>query len=129
MRALARQWRHSSADSTGTVTFQYEVMGQLSHSTRTLFTTPYAFHYTRDQLGRLATLVYPDNSVLTYTYNGPFADQVKEGSTVYAQYHNYNALGQPVSVNYSNGVTTYFSYEANTFRLKSLQTTKSSTTP
>jgi YD repeat-containing protein len=79
-------------------------------------------------MSRLSTMTYPDNSVITYTYNGPFADQVKEGSTVYAQYHNYNALGQPVSTNFSNGVTTYFTYEANTFRLKSLQTTKSSTT-
>ncbi len=116
------------ADSTGTVTFQYDVLGQISSSTRTLFTTPYTFSYTRDTLSRLATITYPDNSVLTYTYNGPFADQVKEGSTVYAQYHSYNALGQPVSVAYSNGVNTYFTYETNTFRLKSLQTTKSSTT-
>jgi YD repeat-containing protein len=99
------------ADSTGTVTFQYDVLGQISSSTRTLFTTPYTFSYTRDTMSRLSTVTYPDNSVITYTYNGPFADQVKEGSTVYAQYNNYNALGQPVSTSYSNGVTTYFTYE------------------
>ncbi len=118
----------SVADSTGTMTLQYDVMGQINQGTRTLFGTAYPFSYTHDAVGRLLTVTYPDSSVITYTYNGPFPDQVKEGSTVYAQYHNYNALGQPVSIGYSNGVNTYFTYETNTFRQKSLQTTKDSTT-
>ncbi|TKB72787.1 MAG: hypothetical protein E8D45_10220 [Nitrospira sp.] len=40
--------------------------------------------------------------------------------TISRDKHTYNALGQPVIVAYSNGATTSFTYEANTFRLKNL---------
>ncbi|MBI5854033.1 MAG: VCBS repeat-containing protein [Nitrospirae bacterium] len=125
----------SVVDSTGNVTFRYNETGQIVRSDRTVSGVTYTTVSWYDLLGRVSTIQYPDHtsgapSLVNYEYTGPFLNRIVDPTTsyVYAQYNNYNALGQPVSINYGNGVNTYFTYQSNTFRLQSLQTSKSSNT-
>src|SRR5262249_22228187 len=63
-----------------------------------------------DSLGRMKSIVYPDNTIVNYAYNGPFLDRVYDLGTVYVSYSGYNALGQPAHQAFGNGVTTDFTY-------------------
>lgn len=66
-------------------------------------------------IGRLASVVYPDETV-TYTYNA-----AGELATVpgYVTSAAYNARGAPTRVAFANGTTTTFSYDAARHRLTS----------
>lgn len=43
-------------------------------------------------------MTYPNASTVTYTDTGPQLQSVQEGSTTYARYSGFNALGQPSSM-------------------------------
>ncbi len=66
-------------------------------------------------------------STVTYTYSGPQLQSVQEGSTTYARYSGFNALGQPSTVTLGNGTTTNYTYDSRNYRLKTLRTVKGST--
>ena len=66
-------------------------------------------------------------STVTYTYTGPQLQSVQEGSTTYARYSGFNALGQPSTLTLGNGTTTSYTYDSRNYRLKTLRTVKSST--
>ena len=66
-------------------------------------------------------------STVTYTYTGPQLQSVQEGSTTYARYSGFNALGQPSTLTLGNGTTTRYTYDSRNYRLKTLRTVKSST--
>ncbi len=120
-------------DASGTVVFQYDSMGRVLRSDRTLDGVTYTTQNTYDGLGRLLTVTYPGTPVKTigYAYNGPVLDKVFEGTTTYIQYTNYNPLGQAGTTTYGNGVSTTTTYaNANNtvcgqqnFRLCTLKTT------
>ena len=78
--------------------------------------------------GALYTLSPPlPPHTVTYTYTGPQLQTVQEGSTTYARYSGFNALGQPGTVTLGNGTTTNYTYDSRTYRLKTLRTVKGST--
>ncbi len=66
-------------------------------------------------------------STVTYTYTGPQLQSVQEGSTTYARYSGFNALGQPSTLTLGNGTTTHYTYDSRNYRLKTLRTVKGST--
>ena len=66
-------------------------------------------------------------STVTYTYTGPQLQSVQEGSTTYARYSGFNALGQPSTLTLGNGTTTNYTYDSRNYRLKTLRTVKGST--
>ncbi|MEW6682131.1 MAG: FG-GAP-like repeat-containing protein [Nitrospirota bacterium] len=100
-------------DSSGTARFGYDSLGRTLRADKIVGATTYTTKTTYDALGRVATLTYPDNSTVSYEYNGPLLKRVYEGATNYAQFFGYSALGQPGSVTYGNGVATAYTY-ANT---------------
>ena len=78
--------------------------------------------------GALYTLSPPlPAHTVTYTYTGPQLQSVQEGSTTYARYSGFNALGQPSTVTLGNGTTTNYTYDSRNYRLKTLRTVKGST--
>ena len=78
--------------------------------------------------GALYTLSPPlPAHTVTYTYTGPQLQTVQEGTTTYARYSGFNALGQPGTVTLGNGTTTNYTYDSRTYRLKTLRTVKGST--
>ena len=90
----------------------YDVMGRVTQRDQTVNGTTYTIKPSFDSAGRLQSLVYPDppSTTVNYGYNGPFLDSVSDSGTTYAQYGMYNALGQPGTIAYGNGVTTTYSY-------------------
>ncbi|MBX3339700.1 MAG: VCBS repeat-containing protein [Nitrospira sp.] len=99
-------------DASGTVVFQYDGLGRITQSDKTLDGVTYTTQSTYDGLGRLLTVTYPStpSKTISYAYNGPVLDKVFEGTTTYIQYTNYNALGQAGTTTYGNGVSTTTTY-------------------
>ncbi len=118
----------SMADASGRESYQYDLVGQTLRTDKVVNLTTYTTLFGYDQAGRQTSVTYPDNSVVTFTYNGPFLSQVTEGTTIYAAYGGYNAQGQPGTVTYANGVTTSYTYAATNNRLQGISTVKGATT-
>jgi RHS repeat-associated protein len=117
----------------GLATFYYDSMGRITRTDKFVDANTYTTQTNYDLLGRITLIRYPDSSFVNYVYNGPFLDRVYDPITTYAQYLGYNALGQPDSINFANGVTTTYTYAnsgnancpLNNFRLCTIRTTKS----
>ncbi|MGF6744636.1 SpvB/TcaC N-terminal domain-containing protein [Paraburkholderia sp. MM5482-R1] len=91
---------------------------------------------TYDALNRVVTMTNPDRSVYRPTYNE--ANLLKKVDvllrnaqqtghlvwTSYVTHINYNAKGQRVRIAYSNGATTTYDYDEETFRLTHLHTVR-----
>ncbi|MBI3621120.1 MAG: RHS repeat-associated core domain-containing protein [Nitrospirae bacterium] len=127
----------SVTDSSGGTSFQYDIMGRVTQSTKTVTSDPNAAQFPSgyttltqyDTLGRITTLTYPSPTApapqVTYSYNAAGGlYQITEGSTIYATYpaDQYTALGQPKSVTYGNGVTTNYTYRSDNNRLQQIVT-------
>ncbi len=118
-------------DAAGQVQFGYDAIGRVIRQIQTAAGDTKKHWFTYDGLDRLTSVMYYDNSVVGYAYNGPWLQRVYEGTANYAQYAGYNALGQPGTVAYgdaSNQVATSYTYEPATFRPKTLTTQKGSNT-
>ena len=80
---------------------------------------------TYDALNRPLTITQPDNTVASYVYNkGGLLEQVIHDTTRYISNINYNEKGQREEVYYGNNTKTKSFYDAKTFRLKRLLTTR-----
>ena len=80
-----------------------------------------------DQIELMTTQSAAASRTVTYTYTGPQLQKVQEGTTTYAHYSGFNALGQPSTLTLGNGVTTTYTYDAQNYRLKTLKTVQGST--
>ncbi|OGW69572.1 MAG: hypothetical protein A2036_04275 [Omnitrophica bacterium GWA2_50_21] len=116
-------------DASGTHEFKYDKLGRIIDDTKTVNSVAYSFARTYDSMGRVRTLTYPDNEVVTYTYNG-FGDvEAISGlknsvTTDYVKEVSYNAAGQITFLKYGNNVTTDYTYNADTLRLSNILTKK-----
>ena len=99
----------SVSDDSGMTKFFYDEMGRTTRSEKTVDGTIYISQTSYDTLGRVASVRYPDNTSVNYVYNGPLLNRVYEGTTNYAQYTGYNALGQAKFLTFGNGVVTEYS--------------------
>lgn len=74
----------SVSDPTGTTSYTYTPYGQLAGRGFSIAGTAYALGYGYNSMGQLVSLVYPDGSQATYTYNlgAVTAVQWTSGSTV-----------------------------------------------
>lgn len=115
-------------DSSGSSTFFYDISGRTTRSEKIIDGTTYTTRTTYDGLGRTTVLYYPDNSFVTYAYNGPELDRVTEGTTTHVAYSGFNANGQAAQVTYGNGVVTDYTYHPQNFRLATMLTAKGGTT-
>lgn len=87
----------------------------------------YTVSQTYDALNRLKSQTAPDTTVTANTYNAAgLLETVTVGGTVYVTGIAYNARGQRESIDYGSGVTTAYTYDDDTFRLKTLRSVKTS---
>ncbi|MDO8444571.1 MAG: RHS repeat-associated core domain-containing protein [Deltaproteobacteria bacterium] len=106
----------------------YDSLGQGTQVDKVINGVQYTTESTYDGIGRLSGIKYPNLSYSYYTYNGPFVNSVHDGVTTYASYSGYNALGQPGTVTYGNGVATAYTYVSSNYRLNTINTLKGVTT-
>jgi len=125
------------SDPSGTTAFTYDEMGRVFESAKTVDGTTYTTTTTYDDAGRVATISYPQNNgTVSYDYDGPALKRVKEGTTTFVEYADFNEMGQATKASYNNSrVVTTYSYAANgvtcprshNYRLCSLTTQQDST--
>ena len=108
-------------DASGTTKSYFDQLGRVTKVIKTVDGVSYTTETTYNDLGKITSIKYPDNDVVTYTYDsGGNLYQV----VGYVTYTNYNALGQAQNVGYGNGVTTSYQYYPQNYRLFSISTVK-----
>lgn len=139
---LWRQW-----DTAGRVVFdEYDLQGNALSVTRRFWdrsgtgtdtvswastpdagdleTTEYTVSQTWDALNRMTSQTPPDGKVTEYTYNNAgLLETVAVDSVLFVSALSYNARGQRESVTYGSGVVTDYTYDPETYRLRTLVTT------
>src|SRR4030042_1643547 len=106
-------------DSSGSEKFYYDKMGRTKTTIKTVDGINYQIDTTYDELGRTASIIYPDNETVYYDYdNGGNLTSVSN----YATFSKFNALGQSGAITYANGVTTTQQYYTTNNRLYSITT-------
>ncbi len=90
----------------------------------------YQSQFSYDALGRLSSKTTPDNTITRHQYNPrgllkavdlKFSDGTAQSVI---QNISYNARGQRESISYANGVNTQYQYEATTFRMVQLTSSR-----
>jgi RHS repeat-associated protein len=100
-------------DPSGTTQFSYDKMGRVTKTDKTVDAILFSTSTTFDLAGRAKSITYPDSDAVFYTYDGPALTKVSKDAAAtinYAVYQTFNALGQPATVTFGNGVTTTYTY-------------------
>ncbi|MEJ2737434.1 MAG: hypothetical protein P8189_28405, partial [Anaerolineae bacterium] len=71
---------------------------------------PFETEYTYDAMDRVVAMTYPDDEVVTTTYNAQGLPVTLTGDAAYISGTSYNALGQVTQLTMGNGTTTSYSY-------------------
>ncbi len=110
------------SNASGTTKFYYDMLGRTTKTVKTVDSTAYTTETVYDALGRVTSVIYPDagRETVNYTYNGGGNLWQVVG---YATYTDYTAAGQPGTITYVNNVVSNYTYDPNTLRLKTIQTT------
>ncbi len=110
-------------DGSGSSEYMYDALGNIKEETRTLAlphdNRAYRFtmKYTYDSWGRLKEMTYPDGEYVEYSYlwGGNLRNITgwKNGDTYsYVPYMEYNTMGQKEFVQYGNGTSVRYGYDA-----------------
>ena len=122
-------------DFSGIQTFRYDKLGRVIQDRKSLDDGhDYSFLRVYDGLGRVRALEYPDQDVLTLTFNPMgtaetltlFNPQKQPAPII--QDVDYNAAGEITRIVYGNGVISDYTYNPQTFRLEHLLTHNASQT-
>ncbi|MBT0664886.1 hypothetical protein KI809_11295 [Geobacter pelophilus] len=115
----------SMTDASGKTVYHYDVVGRGTKTVRTVGGHDYRIVKDYEGAGRLHNILYPDDELVHYEYDNA-GNLWKAGS--YAEFKDYNALGQPMKINYGNGaatgngVVTDYTYHPGNYRLATLKT-------
>ena len=90
---------------------------------------PYVSEMNHDSMGRLTSLVNPDNHRITYSYNlRGFLESIGSHNVIVLTNLDYTPSGQLSHIHYGNGVSTSYEYDKRQ-RLKRLTTINSEQSP
>jgi YD repeat-containing protein len=120
-------------DDSGTHEFTYGALGEITATHDELAPeggvgpTIADTLFTYDSFGRVRSVRYPDNELVTYEYDrGGLLRKVygdtASGTRDYVSEIRYDELGQRTFIQYGNGVTTRYNTNAVTRRMDSLET-------
>jgi len=111
-------------DGSGQTIYNYDKVGRIINSARTIYGVSYPQLSLGYLNGRLDSITYPDNEKVNYGYDSG-GNLTSAGS--FAAYSGFNALGQPGKVTYGNGIATTYQYDTGNNRLKGISTTRGPT--
>ena len=115
-------------DESGVVCYQYGNMGEVTQETR-IYALPFlssplalSTQFTYDSWGRIQDITYPDNEVVSYTYDlgGQLQSISNNNNYTYLDNVAYDRFGAKVSQAYGNGMVTDYNYHNLTRRLASI---------
>ena len=105
-------------DATGTERMEYDAMGNISLSERTIGipteNVAYFFRtrFTYDSFGRMRSITYPDGEVVNYGYeNGLLRTIAGNASIPYVRDISYDLYGNVSYIQYGNGLQTNIFYD------------------
>jgi RHS repeat-associated protein len=101
-------------DGSGKSTYNYDLSGRVTRTVKRVDNIDYSVTKAYDGMGRLKNIIYPDNEEVGYAYDA--AGNLSEVNG-YAEYDEYNALGQPGKLYYGNGIVTSYWYYPKNYRL------------
>jgi RHS repeat-associated protein/uncharacterized repeat protein (TIGR01451 family) len=113
--------RTGMTDGSGSTTWVYNALGQVTNQTNTVDGTAYPSSATNDAFGRPLTQTLPSGEVLNYGYNAMGALSSLSGTNTYLSNVHYSASGQVADQQLGNGLIQQSCYEANTLRLAALR--------
>ncbi|MBI3560529.1 MAG: VCBS repeat-containing protein [Gammaproteobacteria bacterium] len=118
---IGRLWKVT--DLTGSSVFTYDQRGHQTQVDKTIDAGTYTTKYTYDSLGRVTTMIYPNNEYVGFLYNSQgLLNSVNNPSGSYVSNLDYNALGQVVSKTLGNGKVTTYDYYPDSQRLRNIAT-------
>lgn len=103
-------------DLSGQTVYKYDNMGRVKSSAKTIDGLIYnlGFSYLN---GRLDTITYPDNEIVSYSYDAGYL----KGVTGYIGYSDFDAIGRPWTAKYgAAGASSKYTFDPVTKRLSSL---------
>lgn len=109
----------SMTDDSGSATYHYDLSGRINRTIKRVNNTDYTISAAYDGLGRIDSITYPNNEKIGYYYDN--AGNLTE-ITGYAEYDEYNALGQPGKLYHGNGIVTSYWYYPKNNRLLAIKT-------
>ena len=124
-------------DESGVVCYTYGNMGEVTQETR-IYALPFlsspvalSTQFTYDSWGRIQDITYPDNEVVSYTYDlgGQLQSISNNSNYTYLDNVAYDRFGAKVSQTYGNGLVTDYTYENLTRRLSQISVTDNSSNP
>lgn len=114
--------RTGMSDGSGSTSWFYNSLGQVTNQTRTVDSTNYSLDFTYDTLNRLLTQTLPSSETLNYSYNDMGILSGLSGTNTYVSQIHYSASGQVTDQLLGNGLIQQFCYEADTLRLAETRT-------
>lgn len=106
-------------DAAGTVTYKYDQRLRKTQEVRTLDNMGWVTKWSYDSLDRVASMTYPDNEIVTYTYNN---QGTLESIPGVVKNLDYNAAGQVTKKDFANLRSATLTYDTASNRLKSIKT-------
>jgi RHS repeat-associated protein len=101
----------STTDGSGSKSFQYDVMGNVTNVAQAIAGVTYTMQYSYNGAGELSSITYPSGRVVGEKYDaiGRFTEVDNNGASVYSV-GSYNPAGQILSMNYGNGISGGYGY-------------------
>lgn len=112
----------SMADGSGSESYTYNSLAQLSQLQKVIGSTTYTTQYTAYNLaGEPTSITYPSGRVVTPGYDAiGRLSQITSGSVNYQSGIAYNTAGKITGFNYGNGINAAFGYSADRLQLNCL---------
>ena len=101
-------------DLAGETRFSYDQVGRVTQTDRILDGVTYTMAQSYDAQGKMTSETFPDNDQVTYYYNEAGWLNYVPG---YINSVTYDARGQKTQLQYANGVTSNWTYNAQNFRV------------
>jgi RHS repeat-associated protein len=116
--------RTSMAYPGGRVTYRYDARGRVTREVRSFDGFgDYATTFAYDAQDRVVSTTYPDDEVVTQTYDGGSPDTLASSlGETFVEDTAYNAAGQITTLELGNGLQTIYDYDARNLRLLGTQT-------
>ncbi len=106
-------------DPAGTTNYEYNAKGQIVKETKIIDNITYVTEYSYNKNGKLTSMKYPGERVITYNYSNDRAISILNNAVTVASDITYKPFGGMTDITYGNGITGTINYD-NQYRITAL---------